>query len=127
MKPWRKLALLVVAPCMALVTGPLSLAPAQAHPGEGAHGHGSGAAESTTAKSTAAKPAGAKTPSIQADAADAQLFALENILVFSKTAGFRHSSIGPGIAAIEQLGTDNGFNVDATEDAAAFTLSLIHI
>ena len=121
MKPWRKLALLVVAPCMALVTGPLSLAPAQAHPGEGAHGHGSGAAESTTAKSTAAKPAGAKTPSIQADAADAQLFALENILVFSKTAGFRHGSIGPGIAAIEQLGTDNGFNVDATEDAAAFT------
>src|SRR5215207_8748528 len=46
---------------------------------------------------------------------------LENVLVFSKTAGFRHDSIPQGIAAIQQLGTDNGFEVDATEDAAAFT------
>ena len=120
MRPWRKLALLVVAPCMALVTGPLSLAPASAH-GDGAgHDHKSEAAQSTTAKSTAAKPA--KMPSIQANSAESQqLFALENVLVFSKTAGFRHGSIGPGIAAIEELGTANGFNVDATEDAAQFT------
>ncbi|MEV4758624.1 ThuA domain-containing protein [Micromonospora sp. NPDC049559] len=46
---------------------------------------------------------------------------LTKILVFSKTAGFRHSSIPTGIAAIRQLGTANGFAVDATEDAAAFT------
>ena len=44
-----------------------------------------------------------------------------NALVFSKTAGFRHGSIPAGIAAIEQLGTENGFSVDATEDAEAFT------
>ncbi|GAB4084736.1 hypothetical protein GCM10028784_13660 [Myceligenerans cantabricum] len=44
-----------------------------------------------------------------------------NVLVFSRTAGFRHGSIPAGIAAIEQLGADNGFTVDATEDAAAFT------
>ena len=43
------------------------------------------------------------------------------VLVFSKTAGFRHSSIGVGIAAVKKLGQENGFDVDATEDAGAFT------
>ena len=43
------------------------------------------------------------------------------ILVFSKTAGFRHSSIPNGIAAIRKLGQENGFTVDTTEDANAFT------
>ena len=43
------------------------------------------------------------------------------MLVFSKTAGFRHSSIPNGIAAIQALGAANGFTVDATEDAAQFT------
>ncbi|MGH9837638.1 MAG: ThuA domain-containing protein [Blastocatellia bacterium] len=43
------------------------------------------------------------------------------VLVFSKTAGFRHDSIPDGIAAVRQLGQQNGFDVDATEDAAAFT------
>src|SRR6266852_5901152 len=43
------------------------------------------------------------------------------VLVFSKTAGFRHSSIGVGIAAVKKLGQENGFTVDATEDAGAFT------
>ena len=42
------------------------------------------------------------------------------VLVFSKTAGFRHSSIDPGHPAIEQLGADNNFQVDHTEDATAF-------
>src|SRR5258705_4266180 len=44
-----------------------------------------------------------------------------HVLVFSKTAGFRHSSIGVGIAAIKKLGQENGFAVDATEDAGQFT------
>ncbi|MER7491230.1 ThuA domain-containing protein [Streptomyces pharetrae] len=43
------------------------------------------------------------------------------ILVFSKTAGFRHSSIDDGITALRDLGTANNFTVDATEDAQAFT------
>ncbi|MFF7857002.1 lectin [Streptomyces sp. NPDC007904] len=43
------------------------------------------------------------------------------ILVFSKTAGFRHSSIDDGIATLRDLGTANNFTVDATEDAGAFT------
>jgi type 1 glutamine amidotransferase len=43
------------------------------------------------------------------------------VLVFSKTAGFRHDSIPDGIAAVRELGATNGFTVDATEDAGAFT------
>ncbi len=43
-----------------------------------------------------------------------------NALVFSKTAGFRHDSIEAGVAAIEALGAENGFDVTATEDAAVF-------
>ncbi|MGC4772121.1 ThuA domain-containing protein [Micromonospora sp. DT44] len=43
------------------------------------------------------------------------------VLVFSKTAGFRHGSITPGITAIQQLGAANGFTVEATEDAGQFT------
>jgi type 1 glutamine amidotransferase len=46
---------------------------------------------------------------------------LTKVLVFSKTAGFRHSSIPNGIAAIQQLGAANGFTVTATEDANQFT------
>ena len=44
-----------------------------------------------------------------------------DVLVFSKTAGFRHSSISSGITAIQQLGAANNFTVTATEDATAFT------
>ena len=44
-----------------------------------------------------------------------------SVLVFSKTTGFRHPSIPAGIAAIQKLGLDNHFAVDATEDAGAFT------
>ena len=43
------------------------------------------------------------------------------VLVFSKTAGFRHDSIETGVARVKQLGTANNFAVDATEDAGAFT------
>jgi type 1 glutamine amidotransferase len=43
------------------------------------------------------------------------------VLVFSKTTGFRHDSIPAGIAAIQQLGQQNNFGVDATEDDTRFT------
>jgi len=42
------------------------------------------------------------------------------LLVFSKTAGYRHGSIPSGVAALRALGAKSGFEVDATEDAAAF-------
>ncbi|MEQ8472820.1 MAG: ThuA domain-containing protein [Marinoscillum sp.] len=40
------------------------------------------------------------------------------ILVFSKTAGFRHQSIEVGIETIKDIGAQEGYNVDATEDAS---------
>src|SRR6266496_1584383 len=42
------------------------------------------------------------------------------VLVFSKTTGFRHSSIPNGKAAIMKLGQENGFDVDTTENADIF-------
>ncbi|MFM9607273.1 ThuA domain-containing protein [Streptomyces niveiscabiei] len=44
-----------------------------------------------------------------------------DVLVFSKTAGFRHDSIAAGIRTIGELGAANSFTVTATEDAAQFT------
>ena len=43
------------------------------------------------------------------------------ILVFTKTAGFRHASIPAAIQAVRDLGAHNGFAVDATEDSGDFT------
>ncbi|MEU2262021.1 ThuA domain-containing protein [Streptomyces sp. NPDC019645] len=47
----------------------------------------------------------------------------KRVLVFSKTAGFRHDSIPSGIAALKELGTANNITVDATEEAGQFTTS----
>jgi type 1 glutamine amidotransferase len=43
------------------------------------------------------------------------------ILVFSKTAAYRHASIEQGVAALTARAEDSGLGVDATEDAGAFT------
>jgi type 1 glutamine amidotransferase len=43
------------------------------------------------------------------------------VLVFSRTAGFRHASIPDGIAALKRLGPRAGFEVTATEDPEIFT------
>jgi type 1 glutamine amidotransferase len=51
-----------------------------------------------------------------AESPEASLRASATLLVFSKTAGFRHESIPAGIKALREL-----FRVDATEDADAFT------
>ena len=47
------------------------------------------------------------------------------MLVFSKTAGFRHGSIDESHAAIEELGEENDFQVDHTEDASIFTAAAL--
>ena len=44
-----------------------------------------------------------------------------HMLVFSKTAGFRHASIPTGVEALKKLGEQNGFTVEVTEDSNAFT------
>lgn len=43
------------------------------------------------------------------------------VLVFTKTAGFRHGSIASGVTALAELGPDNAFTTTQTEDAAIFT------
>ena len=43
------------------------------------------------------------------------------VLVYSRTGGYRHASIPLGIATIEQLGAENGFAVEASEDPAVFS------
>lgn len=48
--------------------------------------------------------------------------AQDAVLIFSKTKGFRHASIGAGKRAIMKLGNENGFRTDTTEDASQFTL-----
>ncbi len=50
-----------------------------------------------------------------ADAAPAR------VLVFSHTTGFRHGSIGPGVAAVNELAGELGLEADTSEDTALFT------
>lgn len=44
-----------------------------------------------------------------------------SLLVFSKTDGFRHSSIPTGVETLEEMGDEYGFSVYATEEASHFT------
>lgn len=43
------------------------------------------------------------------------------LLVFSKTAGYRHDSIEAGIQALRRLGEAHRFAIEASEDSAIFT------
>lgn len=44
-----------------------------------------------------------------------------NLLVFSKTAAFRHASIEAGQTALKKMATEKGFTINFTEDASLFT------
>jgi cytochrome c len=46
-----------------------------------------------------------------------------NVLVFSKTAGFRHQSIESGKKALEKMAKEKGISVSFTEDASQFVES----
>ncbi len=70
-----------------------------------------------TLAQTASKRATASVRSTRTDAP----VALNRILVFSKTKGFRHASIPAGKRALMKLGQENGFAVDTTEDAGKFS------
>jgi cytochrome c len=43
------------------------------------------------------------------------------ILVFTKTAGFRHASIPAAVEAVRELAATSGLAIDATEDSSAFS------
>lgn len=45
----------------------------------------------------------------------------DRVLIFTKTAGFRHDAIPTAVATLRTLATDAGMVADATEDATAFT------
>ena len=49
----------------------------------------------------------------------------KKILVFAKTAGFRHASIPKGKEALLLMGKQNNFLVDTTEDASFFTTNTL--
>lgn len=78
-------------------------------PGEGGGAAGSG------------EPGSSGGSSMEGGGATAEPPALENVLVFSRTTGYRHEAIPASIEAIRQLGMENGFAVTATEDPAMFT------
>ena len=47
------------------------------------------------------------------------------VLIFSKTAGYRHKSIKTGVKAIRSLGQKHGFIVDYTDNADYFTTKVL--
>ena len=49
-------------------------------------------------------------------------FSKDKVLVFTKTAGFRHQSIETGVKTIETLGNQNNFEVIHTEEASCFSI-----
>ncbi|HMJ56513.1 MAG TPA: ThuA domain-containing protein [Polyangiaceae bacterium] len=63
---------------------------------------------------------GGRGDSSDSSAADAPAVVPE-LLVFSRTTGFRHPSIVQGIAALSLLGMQRGWGVTATEDPTQFT------
>jgi type 1 glutamine amidotransferase len=68
--------------------------------------------------SSAPEPTG---PADQPDQAEAPAPTRDEVLIYSRTAGFRHGSIPTGIACVEELATELGLTPRATEDPAAFT------
>ncbi|PWK78893.1 hypothetical protein LX99_01346 [Mucilaginibacter oryzae] len=50
-----------------------------------------------------------------------QAMAKDKVLIFYKTAGFKHASIQVGIPAIIKMGQENNFDVDTTANAEKFT------
>ncbi len=75
----------------------------------------------TLAAFTAALTVLASGTAPQASAADAPY----DVLVFSKTTGFRHDAIPNGIQMIRELGAANNFTVTATEDSTRFTAATL--
>ena len=77
--------------------------------GQGAASTGVGAAGGSTSSSTGTGGAGGDPVTPPA------------VLLFTKTAGFAHSSIPDAVAALESTGATRGWTVTTTDDAATFT------
>lgn len=57
----------------------------------------------------------------ETDTAEAPEGVAAQVLVFSKTAGYRHESIEKGVATLGEIGNANGFQITHTEDSLAFS------
>jgi type 1 glutamine amidotransferase len=69
----------------------------------------------------AARPSHVVDPGLKDDDITKAPPRIARVLVFTKTAGFRHGSIASGVAALAELGPDHAFRTTHTEDAAVFT------
>ncbi|MEP0266778.1 ThuA domain-containing protein [Dokdonia sp.] len=49
----------------------------------------------------------------------------QKVLVFTKTLGWRHKSIATGVATIKELGKNNNFVVEHTEDSTHFSTAFL--
>jgi cytochrome c len=63
-------------------------------------------------------------PTFAGDSSSTSSTRVPRLLVFSKTAAYRHESIAEGVAALEALATAREWGFAATEDAAQFTANL---
>ena len=54
-----------------------------------------------------------------------EIFSQPKVLIFCKTNGYHHASIGTGVAAIRLLGQQNGFAVDTTADSSWFRKKIL--
>ncbi|WP_299577691.1 ThuA domain-containing protein [uncultured Sunxiuqinia sp.] len=63
--------------------------------------------------------------SAQAQGPDAFPEKTLNVLVFSKTSGWKHRSISSGLKMFSDLATTEGWNLTATEDANLFTMDFL--
>jgi type 1 glutamine amidotransferase len=83
---------------------------------------GSAPAEPTPGDPSGTDPSGSMAPADDpAPPAVVPQAQLQNVLVFTRTTGFRHGSIEPGVQALQRLAQENGFAVERTEDPADFT------
>lgn len=57
---------------------------------------------------------------LRQDTGASSVAAADSMLIFSKTAGFRHDSIAEGIMCFRELGAELGLKITATEDASVF-------
>ncbi len=69
---------------------------------------------------TVTQTVAASVPETAVPAAPAAPVQAKRVLVFSKTKGWKHTSIPFGIAAIQKLGRENNFRVDTTKNATWF-------
>lgn len=82
--------------------------------------HGRGLGRRALLGAALLAPTAAVLPLAATDTAAASIVR-PRLLVFTRTTGFRHASIGTAIKTIAAMGVENGFGVDATEDPTVFS------